>query len=156
MKTKQLLGLVLFMIFLFVSVIDFALFLRAGTLTTIQQLAWALDFTTKLNLISKLLILSMFGVIFLFPEDESWVRKFKPYLLFFKYPLVNTTDGAFILRILRYIDAKMAIKCLNCGYIDEGNLIYKIDENMTFSMGKTAPFKCVKCGSKRLVNVKSE
>ena len=71
MKTKQLLGLVLFMIFLFVSVIDFALFLRAGTLTTIQQLAWALDFTTKLNLISKLLILSMFGVIFLFPEDES-------------------------------------------------------------------------------------
>lgn len=54
-----------------VSVIDFVLFLRAGALTTIEQLAAVLDLTTKLNLISKLLILSMFGVIFLFPEEKS-------------------------------------------------------------------------------------
>jgi hypothetical protein len=71
MKTKQTLGLVLFMLFLLVSIIEFMLFFRAGALTTIEQLTAILNITTKLNLISKLLILSMFGVIFLFPEDES-------------------------------------------------------------------------------------
>jgi hypothetical protein len=71
MKTKQLLGLVLFMVFLLVSVIDFVGYLAAGTFTTIEQLVAFLDISTKLNLISKVLILSMFGVIFLFPEEKQ-------------------------------------------------------------------------------------
>ena len=71
MKAKQILGLVLFMIFLFVSVIDFVIFLRAGTLTTIDQLVGVLNISTTLNLISKLLIVAMFGMIFLWSEEKS-------------------------------------------------------------------------------------
>ena len=71
MKTKQILGLVLFMIFLLVSVIDLMLFLRAGTLTTIEQIAAVLSYTTTLNLIGKLLIVTMFGVIFIWSEENS-------------------------------------------------------------------------------------
>ncbi|MFW9871141.1 MAG: hypothetical protein ACFFFO_15380 [Candidatus Thorarchaeota archaeon] len=71
MNTKQILGLVLFMVFLFISVIDFVIFFRAGTLTSIEQIAALLNTTITLNLISKLLIVIMFGLIFLWPEEKD-------------------------------------------------------------------------------------
>jgi hypothetical protein len=81
-------------------------------------------------------------------------RDFNPYPLsiFFLSKLAVTASAIFILRISFCIDVKMAIKCLDCGYIDKDNSIAKINENLVFSMGKTAPFRCVNCGSKRITS----
>lgn len=46
----------------------------------------------------------------------------------------------------------MAIKCLDCGYVDEHNYIVRISRNLTFASDGEAPFKCLRCGSRNIVS----
>ena len=50
----------------------------------------------------------------------------------------------------------MAIKCLDCGYVDEHNYIVRINRNLTFASGREAPFKCLRCGSRNIVSPEKE
>ena len=71
MNTRQILGFVFFAAYLFISVIDIMFYFRAGALTTIEQIAALLDISAKLNFASKILVVCMFGLVFIPGEEKE-------------------------------------------------------------------------------------
>lgn len=63
---KKNIGLILFFVFLLLTVVEFIFFLRVGnTVLNLEQVFYFLDLFSKIGLISKMLIVAMFGLIFI-------------------------------------------------------------------------------------------
>ncbi len=47
----------------------------------------------------------------------------------------------------------MAVKCKDCGFVNKDESIYQLDESgkPVFVGGRNAPFRCVRCGSEKIV-----
>lgn len=67
---KQTIGFILFLVYLFLSVIDFVFVLGMSSVTRIEELIRILGLSSQIGLVSKLIVLAMFGLLFTSSVDE--------------------------------------------------------------------------------------